>query len=100
MDRFKDSPNIPQDEEEGGRFITMAATTGIEELVRREDVVASLSLLSQNWLKEEAFISCVNAAVDEKISTLDSSNWNMLEERIEEVVKKEMDRKFDDQVCR
>ena len=94
-----DAPNIPQDEEEGGRFITMAATTGIEELVRREDVVASLSLLSQNWLKEEAFISCVNAAVDEKISKLDNSNWNMLEGRIEEV-KKEMDRKFDDQVCR
>ena len=98
MDSFKDSPNIPQDEEEGGRFITMAATTGIEELVRRE-VVASLSLLSQNWLKEEAFISCVNAAVDEKISKLDNSNWNMLEGRIEEV-KKEMDRKVEDQVCR
>ena len=77
----------------------LAATTGIEELVRREDVVASLSLLSQNWLKEEAFISCVNAAVDEKISKLDNSNWNMLEGRIEEV-KKEMDRKVEDQVCR
>ena len=92
-----DAPNIPQDEEEGGQFITMA-TTGIEELVRRE-VVASLSLHKKNWLKEEPFISYVNAAVDEKISTLDSSNWNMLEGRIEEV-KKEMDRKFDDQVCR
>ena len=92
-----DAPNIPQDEEEGGRFITMAATTGIEELVRRE-VVASLSLHKKNWLKEEPFISYVNAAVDEKISTLDSSNWNMLEEKIEQV-KKETDRKLEEQVC-